>query len=502
MVETARTVVVPRGDLAAAVEQLQGAPHVIAVLFGESSVAERTAAVERRWEAPPSGLAHVAVVEEPRSERVVDYADKTRCMANILAFIAERGASAAERARVEQCIDEMMMNALYDAPVDADGKHIFDGVPTRQRIKLRTDQAVTVTYGFERRRFAICVRDTFGSLRRETVVRHLHKALHAANVVDRKAGGAGLGLYLVATAATAVVFDVVPGVSTEVACAFDLGPSDLALDELAFLARARTDAKPTAARRRLARDGVIRRFIGGGAAIAVLALAVVFVPRLLALTHTSLVIETTRAATVELDGRVVGVARDGRIDIDDLEPGRTYRVVARLDGHGTRRARVVAERGSRTVALALEPHAVVQLASNPSDAIVKIGGHPVGTTPLQLDELAPDTTVKIELVRPGYRSSTASVKVPPRGQRARFEYELAPDPDAVRVQFTSDPPGASIVRDGRSSADRTYTPAEVFVIAGEAQRFSLEMPDRDALVIEPFTPARGVGVLQKGGEIP
>ena len=38
-----------------------------------------------------------------------------------LAHMVEAG----KTATIEQCVDEMLMNALYDAPVDAEGKQLF-----------------------------------------------------------------------------------------------------------------------------------------------------------------------------------------------------------------------------------------------------------------------------------------------------------------------------------------------------------------------------------------
>ena len=70
------------------------------------------------------------------------------------------------------------------------------------------------------------------------------------------------------------------------------------------------------------------------------------------------------------------------------------------------------------------------------------------------------------------------------------------------MRFVSSPPGAEVTRIGQpATIDRTYTPAEVFVEAGQVQRFLLTMPGHVPLVIEPFTPARGAGTLEKGGEL-
>src|SRR5204863_5853976 len=121
-------------------------------------------------------------------------------------LIEQVGAARRFLAPIELCVDEMLMNALYDAPVDARGEHIFAGIPASARVKQRTEHSVSVQYACDGRRFAVAVCDAFGTLDRQIVLRHLHKGLHAEQQVDRKIGGAGLGLYLIATSATAVHF--------------------------------------------------------------------------------------------------------------------------------------------------------------------------------------------------------------------------------------------------------------------------------------------------------
>ena len=99
------------------------------------------------------------------------------------------------REAVEQVVDEMMMNALYDAPVERPGKQIFADIPTKTRISLRMEQKVVVQYACDDRTFSLSVRDSYGTLERNTVVKYIDKCLHSEQQIDRKTGGAGLGLY-------------------------------------------------------------------------------------------------------------------------------------------------------------------------------------------------------------------------------------------------------------------------------------------------------------------
>ena len=65
------------------------------------------------------------------SALVSDYNEKSAAIAAIGDFAQAMGVRRKYREQIDQCIDEMLMNALYDAPVDADGKPLFADIPVR-----------------------------------------------------------------------------------------------------------------------------------------------------------------------------------------------------------------------------------------------------------------------------------------------------------------------------------------------------------------------------------
>src|SRR3569833_1210531 len=164
------------------------------------------------------------------SQLVGDYQEKSLCISQISEFAELMGVRRKYRESVEQCVDEMLMNALYDAPVDENGQALFSEIPTKTRISLRVEQKAVVQYACDGKRFAVSVRDAFGTLERGTVLRYLYKCLHAEQQIDRKVGGAGLGLYMMVNAASCVLFNVLPGVATEVVCVFDLAMPKMQLE--------------------------------------------------------------------------------------------------------------------------------------------------------------------------------------------------------------------------------------------------------------------------------
>jgi hypothetical protein len=115
---------------------------------------------------------------------------------------------------------------------------------------------------------------------------------------------------------------------------------------------------------------------------------------------------------------------------------------------------------------------------------------------------APGSTVVLVFRHPGYRPATRQLVIPPAGERSQLIQPLEPADDVVLVRFASRPAGAAIIETGQAlTTDRTYTPAELWVTAGQEHRFTLAMPGHVPLEIEPFTPARGGPALDKGGDL-
>lgn len=133
---------------------------------------------------------------------------------------------------VGELAHELIMNAMYDAPVDAEGKAKY-AADRKSSVTLEEAERVLVRCGTDGTRFAISVRDPFGRLERRHVVDGLARGL-AGGEQDRTHGGAGLGMLVAHNASTALVFDVARGRSTEVTALLEL---DLNLRELRTQAR-------------------------------------------------------------------------------------------------------------------------------------------------------------------------------------------------------------------------------------------------------------------------
>ncbi len=127
---------------------------------------------------------------------------------------------------------EMLMNAMYDAPVGPDGapKYAQD---RKAVLSLLDAEQPTIRLATDGTKLALQVIDPFGRLLRKHVFDGLARGL-AQGEMDQSHGGAGLGMMVCHNSSAAMFFDVVRGRQTEVTAVFEL---DLNLREF------RTQAK-------------------------------------------------------------------------------------------------------------------------------------------------------------------------------------------------------------------------------------------------------------------
>lgn len=118
--------------------------------------------------------------------------------------------------------DEMLMNAIYDAPTNAEGKALFNHMSRLEAVQLSDEQAVTLRYGTDGVFLAVSVSDPFGSLTKTILQSYLHKNFQGEETGSDGKGGAGKGLYMIITCSDFVVFNVKAQKKTEVICFFQL----------------------------------------------------------------------------------------------------------------------------------------------------------------------------------------------------------------------------------------------------------------------------------------
>ena len=516
--------ILPHANLAAVVDIMQSSDRLAGILVAEDLDPRQLTAMATRVVAGDIfGLEKmIAWGTLVHSQLVGDYQEKSLCIAQISEFAELMGVRRKYREAIEQCIDEMLMNALYNAPVDEQGQPIFSEIPTKTRISLRVEQRVVVQYACDGTQFVVSVRDAFGTLERNTVLRYLYKCLHAEQQIDRKVGGAGLGLYLMVNSATTVFFNVLPGVATEATCVFDLEAPKLQLEQFGFFIekidaggrlavgparRLPTGASHPVERRRAQAPAAPPRGLVITLALAILAslalIGIVAYPRLFPdRGHTSVTFTTIpKGATIEIEGRNRGTATDGTLVVPDLEIGRAYPVVAKLDGYEPKTAVVQPQGGKNQVELALQSRApTLLLDTQPTGATVEIDGKQLGITPLSISTLPAGSTAHLAFKKTGFLDAAATLDVPGPGKEVHFVQPLAISDELARVRLASEPAGAQVYQNGQLLAG-VVTPAEVLVESGKSVRFMLALPRHVPAIIEPFVPGRGASGISKTAKL-
>ena len=129
--------------------------------------------------------------------------------------LAQQVRARGQSARVAQVAmlvaDELLSNAVHNAPVDAAGVHYRRDLQRDQELELDERHQVRLRWGCDARYIAIEVADQFGSLDRDTVL----AALAKKDVRD-SGGGAGMGVALAYRSCDHLVFNLAPGVRTEI----------------------------------------------------------------------------------------------------------------------------------------------------------------------------------------------------------------------------------------------------------------------------------------------
>ena len=129
--------------------------------------------------------------------------------------------------RVAELVHELLMNAMYDAPRDGQGRLRY-ALDRRQDIVLGELERPTLRLGTDGMQLAVEVTDPFGALERDHVMSGVARGLAAVGssdtsaIIDTSHGGAGLGIAKLYMGSAGLIIDVQPGLSTTVTSLHDL----------------------------------------------------------------------------------------------------------------------------------------------------------------------------------------------------------------------------------------------------------------------------------------
>lgn len=159
-----------------------------------------------------------------RERTVADYDEKREALLEVAEFAKDAGARRQTVARIETVTDELLMNALYDAPAVRYGVRPRIGERSRAGLGPLGGEAALLRYACDGRYFAVSVKDNYGELKKEAILEHVLRARaeRGSPKLADEGHGAGLGLYFVLSSVTRFIANIQPGHATEVICLFDL----------------------------------------------------------------------------------------------------------------------------------------------------------------------------------------------------------------------------------------------------------------------------------------
>ncbi len=143
--------------------------------------------------------------------KIDDSSNISQTIKDVLKQFDFKGCFSAIKDSLSQLINELLYNALYNAPTDEDGKQIFKNQDRKLNIKLDVKKSASLKIVNGQDNVSVSVIDKYGSITKEVIDAHISR-----NSVSDKAGGAGIGLSLIYNNSHELIFVVEPGVKTEV----------------------------------------------------------------------------------------------------------------------------------------------------------------------------------------------------------------------------------------------------------------------------------------------
>ena len=138
-------------------------------------------------------------------------------VAQLSAQVRARGQSARVASMAMLVADELISNAVHNAPRDAAGVHYRRDLERTDDLELDGRHPVQLRWGCDARYLAIEVTDRFGSLDRDTIMAALAK-----KDVRASGSGAGMGIALAYRSCDHLVFNLAPGRCTEIIALIDV----------------------------------------------------------------------------------------------------------------------------------------------------------------------------------------------------------------------------------------------------------------------------------------
>lgn len=160
---------------------------------------------------------------EPLSLEIRCSNDKADYLHTVARYATALGCKGRSIEMIESLADELITNAIFNAPRNPDGSPKYATRSRKQPVVLEEHEVGELQIACDGSYIAIAQIDPFGALRPETIISYLNRGLiRGPNQISTVTGGAGIGLLRVFHSLSKFVINIDPGRKTEVITLVDL----------------------------------------------------------------------------------------------------------------------------------------------------------------------------------------------------------------------------------------------------------------------------------------
>jgi hypothetical protein len=157
---------------------------------------------------------------EMHTHTITRGSQRTKLVERLAEDVTARGQTPRVASIARLVADELISNAVHNAPTNRDGAHFRKDIPRDVEIELADHESVRLRWGCDARYLAVEVSDQYGSLDRDTILGSL-----AHHEVSESGAGAGMGIALAYRSCDHLVFNLSPGKRTEIIALIDVRSS-------------------------------------------------------------------------------------------------------------------------------------------------------------------------------------------------------------------------------------------------------------------------------------
>jgi CRP-like cAMP-binding protein len=156
-----------------------------------------------------------------QTKKVTSSSERLKLKDDMVLYFKRLGIRNTILEKMHQVTEELLMNAIYDAPTDKTGKPLYNHLSRKVEVVLDSHLQSHIKYGCDGIYLAVSVTDPFGSLTKDIIINYLDSCYSGqAGSLNNGKGGAGRGLHQIVENSDLTIFNVKPGQRTEVISIF------------------------------------------------------------------------------------------------------------------------------------------------------------------------------------------------------------------------------------------------------------------------------------------